>query len=188
MDTTPGKIQYNLSVFIHRSSQQQNFDFRTSTLNYILKNPKSPEIWKKLVHTCKWFFDKNSIVVLPCLHYDFYSSHEVCMICSDENCNYRCDRLNNLSNVPFKLWITQKLDIEGNKEYTNFAERLYPFIFKCDATTITLCNKVLSFKEFLFLTHDANDVSIATLINDENGKTVPFEKIVENLPKLKIIY
>uniref|UniRef100_A0AC35GBN4 Uncharacterized protein n=1 Tax=Panagrolaimus sp. PS1159 TaxID=55785 RepID=A0AC35GBN4_9BILA len=78
-------------------------------MDYILKNPKSSQLWKKFIQSCKWFFDKNPIVVIPCLHFDIFNINDIA-ICSTQHCNNVHDHLMKLINAPFKLWITELLE------------------------------------------------------------------------------
>uniref|UniRef100_A0A914PHU7 Uncharacterized protein n=1 Tax=Panagrolaimus davidi TaxID=227884 RepID=A0A914PHU7_9BILA len=150
----------------------------------MLKNPKSSKLWKKLIQSCKWFFDKNPIVVIQCLHFDnFYKINGV-STCSTQHCNGVHDRPINFIRTPFKLWITESLDIIGGDI---IAKCLIPRIYKCDAEDMNLFRQSLTVDEFAFLTNKVLDPTFATWISDKNKKVVSFEKILESLPQLQAI-
>uniref|UniRef100_A0A914R8G5 Uncharacterized protein n=1 Tax=Panagrolaimus davidi TaxID=227884 RepID=A0A914R8G5_9BILA len=172
-------------VFVHGSSKRQlYFAFPKFVMDYILKNPKSSKLWKKLIESCKWFFDKNPIVVILCLHFDNNFINNGFSTCSSQHCNYVPDRRIKLTNAPFKLWITELLDIfDGGI----IATSLIPRIYKCDAEKMDLFNQLLTVDEFAFLTRKVLDPIFATWILDENKKVVSFEKILESLPQIQSI-
>uniref|UniRef100_A0AC34GTQ1 FBD domain-containing protein n=1 Tax=Panagrolaimus sp. ES5 TaxID=591445 RepID=A0AC34GTQ1_9BILA len=172
-------------VFIHGTAQCQYFEFPKYVMYYVLKNPKSPKQWKKAVQTCKWFFDENPIIVIPCLHFDRNYTFDGYATCSTGDCNDVHDRHINLMNGQYKIWITQNLDI---KNEANVAQSLVSRIFKCDAKTANLRNQVLtSFKEFLFLIPEVVDLSFYGVIKENDSKFVSFDKILKHLPKLEEI-
>uniref|UniRef100_A0A914Q5N5 Uncharacterized protein n=1 Tax=Panagrolaimus davidi TaxID=227884 RepID=A0A914Q5N5_9BILA len=174
-------------VFVHGSSKRQNFALPKFTMDYILKNPKSHELWKKLIQTCKWFFDKNPIVVLPCLHCTDDDDDVVITTCSGGYCDDLCDRPVNFIFKQFMLWITHQFDMK--KECSiDAAKFLIPYIYKCDATAIRLVKQVLTFEEFLFLTDKVVHLIYAPGLQTGDNIPVPFEKIVESLPNIKNIF
>uniref|UniRef100_A0A914PWH9 Uncharacterized protein n=1 Tax=Panagrolaimus davidi TaxID=227884 RepID=A0A914PWH9_9BILA len=121
-------------VFVHGSSKRQYYAFPKFVMDYILKNPKSSKLWKKLIQTCKWFFDKNPIVVIPCLHFNKFYKIDGFSTCSTQQCNDVRDRPIKLINAPFKLWITELLEIVDLGGAA--AKSLIPRIYKCDAEDI----------------------------------------------------
>uniref|UniRef100_A0A914R688 Uncharacterized protein n=1 Tax=Panagrolaimus davidi TaxID=227884 RepID=A0A914R688_9BILA len=173
-------------VFVHGSSQRQYFAFPKFMMDYILKNPKSWKLWKKLIQSCKWFFDKNPIVVIPCLHFVNFHKINGSSTCSTQHCNYVPDRPIELINAPFKLWITELLEIVDGGGAT--AKYLIPRIYKCDAENMYLLNQLFTVDEFAFLTPKVLDpIFYATRIFDKNKKLVSFEKILESLPQIQAI-
>uniref|UniRef100_A0A914P5D1 Uncharacterized protein n=1 Tax=Panagrolaimus davidi TaxID=227884 RepID=A0A914P5D1_9BILA len=175
-------------VFVHGSSKRQlYFAFPKFMMDYILKNPKSGKLWKKLIQSCKWFFDKNPIVVIPCLHFDNVFKINGFSTCSTQHCNYVRDRLIKLINAPFKLWITEFLEIVDRGGAA--AQYLIPRIYKCDAEDMKLFSPSLTFDEFAFLTREVlGPVFFEMRILDKNKKQVSFEKILESLPKIQSIF
>uniref|UniRef100_A0A914PYZ9 Uncharacterized protein n=1 Tax=Panagrolaimus davidi TaxID=227884 RepID=A0A914PYZ9_9BILA len=173
-------------VFVHGSSKRQYFAFPKFIMDYILENPKSSKLWKKLIQSCKWFFDKNPIVVIPCLHCDDDYKINGIETCSTQHCMNVPDRRIKLINTPFQLWITELLNINDD---ANSAKHLIPHIYKCDAEDMDLFNQFLTVDEFEFLTRKVLGPSFLTCISDKNGELVPFEKILESLPQIQsIIY
>uniref|UniRef100_A0A914P6M7 Uncharacterized protein n=1 Tax=Panagrolaimus davidi TaxID=227884 RepID=A0A914P6M7_9BILA len=47
--------------------QRQNFSMPDSVTFYMAKNPKTAELYQKVIQTCKYFFAKNSILVISSL-------------------------------------------------------------------------------------------------------------------------
>jgi hypothetical protein len=173
-------------VFVHGSSKRQYFAFPKFIMDYILKNPNSSKLWRKLIQSCKWFFDKNPIVVIPCLHFDKDYKINGFSTCSTQQCNNVRNRPIKLINAPFKLWITESLDIiDDGGAAANF---LIPRIYKCDAEHMKLYNALLTVDEFAFLTPKVLDPYLyATRIFDKNEKPVSFEKVLESLPQIQAI-
>uniref|UniRef100_A0AC34FDR5 Uncharacterized protein n=1 Tax=Panagrolaimus sp. ES5 TaxID=591445 RepID=A0AC34FDR5_9BILA len=170
-------------VFIHGTAQRQYFEFPKFIMDYILKNPKSAKQWKKVIQTCKWVFNENPIIVIPCLHFDRNYAFDGYATCLTGDCNDAHDRHINLMNEQYKIWITQNLDIKNG---TDVAQSLVSRIFKCDAKTANIRNQVLTnFKEFLFLIPEVVNLSFDSVIKENDSKLIPFEKILESLPKLE---
>uniref|UniRef100_A0A914PTY6 Uncharacterized protein n=1 Tax=Panagrolaimus davidi TaxID=227884 RepID=A0A914PTY6_9BILA len=168
-------------VFVHGSSKRQYFAFPKFVMDYIHKNPKSSKLWKKLIQSCKWFFDENPIVVIPCLHFV-----NGCSTCSTQHCYGVHDRPVALINAPFKLWITELLEIVDRCAAA--ARYLIPCIYKCDAEDMRLYNALLTVEEFEFLTRKVLDaVFFAIGIFDKNKRLLKFEKILESLPHIQAI-
>uniref|UniRef100_A0A914PAM4 Uncharacterized protein n=1 Tax=Panagrolaimus davidi TaxID=227884 RepID=A0A914PAM4_9BILA len=171
-------------VFVHGSSKRQYFAFPKFMMDYILKNPKSWKLWKKLIQSCKWFFDKNPIVIIPCLHSDNFNKINGFSTCSTQQCNDIRDRPINLINAPFKLWITELLEIVDRDAAV---KHLIPRIYRCDAKNMYLLNQLLTADEFAFLTPKVLDLVFATWVLDKTEKVVSFEKILESLPQIQAI-
>uniref|UniRef100_A0A914QYN5 Uncharacterized protein n=1 Tax=Panagrolaimus davidi TaxID=227884 RepID=A0A914QYN5_9BILA len=83
----------------------------------------------------------------------------------------------------FKIWLDHKFVHEHGNVFP-----VIPGIYKNDATVFRLCANYhdITFKEFLLITGNAEKLYMKNhTIKYENGKVVPFEDIVANLPKLK---
>uniref|UniRef100_A0AC35FW15 Uncharacterized protein n=1 Tax=Panagrolaimus sp. PS1159 TaxID=55785 RepID=A0AC35FW15_9BILA len=83
--------------------------------DFYTKNPTSPTLYQKLVRTCKFFFEKNPILIMENLdacedstkyHISQNSHHE------SKNNNYECCIEIDLNNFSSKLWITLDLHIQ----------------------------------------------------------------------------
>uniref|UniRef100_A0A914PRN0 Uncharacterized protein n=1 Tax=Panagrolaimus davidi TaxID=227884 RepID=A0A914PRN0_9BILA len=68
----------------------------------------------------------------------------------------------------------------------NFVPSIIPHLYRVDAKLLYLCDLVISYTDFLFLSSNARDVIFYyTVIKYKNGKNVPLEKFVKALPKIK---
>uniref|UniRef100_A0A914QSZ2 Uncharacterized protein n=1 Tax=Panagrolaimus davidi TaxID=227884 RepID=A0A914QSZ2_9BILA len=168
-------------VFVYESSKRQYFAFPKFMMDYIRKNPNSWKLWKKLIQSCKWFFDKNPIVVISCLHYCRINGFSTCLTAQ---CTAVHDRRIKFTIAPFKLWITGLLEIVSTK--SGAAAKCSNRVYKCES--MFLMFQLLTVDEFEFLTHDLSHLELfGTRILDKSKKLVSFENILERLPQLESI-
>uniref|UniRef100_A0AC34G922 Uncharacterized protein n=1 Tax=Panagrolaimus sp. ES5 TaxID=591445 RepID=A0AC34G922_9BILA len=147
-------------------------------MHYMAMNPPSAEVYQKLIQSCKYFFVKNSILVLSGLYYE----------------NSRWEALINgewknidLSNNPNKLWITDTFYVYAKSDITVVSPIISKF-FKCNAKELILWEQILSYNEFMIIAPALEHFSLNLVtVKYDDGTIVPFEKLVEQLPNAKEI-
>uniref|UniRef100_A0A914PZ47 Uncharacterized protein n=1 Tax=Panagrolaimus davidi TaxID=227884 RepID=A0A914PZ47_9BILA len=129
------------------SRSSQLFSFPDSIMFYILKNPTTSKLYKKMIQTCKYFFIKNPIIVSPNSPYSLYL---------DKHCIGKTRFY--LSQLVCKYWITENFNFLFY--YTSILTKLY----KCDAKKVTLNNEVISFNDLPMFTKTAEDITLNGVI------------------------
>uniref|UniRef100_A0A914QNS5 Uncharacterized protein n=1 Tax=Panagrolaimus davidi TaxID=227884 RepID=A0A914QNS5_9BILA len=157
---------------------RQNWPFRDSLINYITKTPSNSKAWTKLIQSCKYFFAKNPILVVEDLWWD----EEKEWLASLNNGEGPVE----FSKFSSKVWITNKFDATFTKPEN--VSLIIPKIYKCDANFSRLLYDVISYENFSFLSSNLkNIVFYNNVVKNENDETVPFEKLIAVLPKIKSI-
>uniref|UniRef100_A0A914R6G5 Uncharacterized protein n=1 Tax=Panagrolaimus davidi TaxID=227884 RepID=A0A914R6G5_9BILA len=146
---------------------QQNFSLPDSVIFYVAKNPKTAELYLKMVKTCKYFFVKNPIIIIPHLDVD--------------GGEYRCGRVPlNLTKYNCKCWITDKIVASaflcGSK---NIFSPVIPKLYQCDAKNLFLYFHVLSFNDLSLLISSAERIIFHNVVvKYADSSYVPLEDIV----------
>uniref|UniRef100_A0AC34FJM4 DUF38 domain-containing protein n=1 Tax=Panagrolaimus sp. ES5 TaxID=591445 RepID=A0AC34FJM4_9BILA len=157
-----------------KTYRRQSFSLPDSIMHYIAMNPSSAEAYEKLVQSCKYFFVKNSILVLSSL-----------------NCfSNGCETLINgewkdidLINNPNKLWITDRFNVKFNNDNTS-ASSIIPKFFHCNVKNLIVWEQIISYDEFMVLTANVERLEfIRATVKYDDGTIVPFEKLVDQLPE-----
>uniref|UniRef100_A0A914PET2 Uncharacterized protein n=1 Tax=Panagrolaimus davidi TaxID=227884 RepID=A0A914PET2_9BILA len=95
-------------------SVQQNWSLPNSMIFYIAKNPSSSKVYQKLVQTCKFFFEKNPIIIIENLDTcengtNYHISQNERLDCLENK--FECCIKIDLNKLSTKIWITQGLFI-----------------------------------------------------------------------------
>uniref|UniRef100_A0A914QMY2 Uncharacterized protein n=1 Tax=Panagrolaimus davidi TaxID=227884 RepID=A0A914QMY2_9BILA len=112
----------------YASAQRQSFSMPDSVMFYMAKNPKTAELYQKVVQTCKYFFVKNSILVISSLFY------------YGEKWSIGGSRVvYDLADTTSKFWITEKFyAIPANADVQNSLSPLIPKLFRSDAKAVMI--------------------------------------------------
>uniref|UniRef100_A0AC34FW11 Uncharacterized protein n=1 Tax=Panagrolaimus sp. ES5 TaxID=591445 RepID=A0AC34FW11_9BILA len=163
------------------SSRHQSFPFQDSLINYITKNPSSSKCYQKMVQSCKYFYIKNPILVVFKFGYD-EKRNDKCRIYSGKKCIQ-------MANITSKLWITDELYVSCiSPAKQNLFLSLIPKLYQFDAKRIYLWDHTLSFDHFCYLNQSTENIDLWRItVKYDDGSIVPFEKLIEALPKLKNI-
>uniref|UniRef100_A0A914YVE4 Uncharacterized protein n=1 Tax=Panagrolaimus superbus TaxID=310955 RepID=A0A914YVE4_9BILA len=141
-------------------------------MKYILKN-STPEVWEKLIQTCKYFFSKNPVFPVGAL-----SSR-----CTDGKWDGDCGIVN--TNQPIvKLWLYKSLDGDFPATLTS----LIPKLSKCSVKHLLIRGQNLNWEEYQFLTVSGLVTLfkfIGSTVKYSDGKIVTFDKLLENLKNVK---
>uniref|UniRef100_A0A914PY52 Uncharacterized protein n=1 Tax=Panagrolaimus davidi TaxID=227884 RepID=A0A914PY52_9BILA len=171
-------IYYRKAIFDF-NRQHQNWSLPDPIIYYIAKNPSTSKVYQKLIQSCKYFFEKNPILVLDDLIY----IHEKKRWSTSHG-----NKLIDMKNISCKFWITEFISTNYCCN-ENIISSIIPKIYKCDAKMLCLDNQIFSYNDFAFLVPNAEDINFkAVTVMNENGSIVPFEKFFEAIPKIKYIY
>uniref|UniRef100_A0AC34FGB0 Uncharacterized protein n=1 Tax=Panagrolaimus sp. ES5 TaxID=591445 RepID=A0AC34FGB0_9BILA len=147
-------------------------------MHYMAMNPSSAEVYQKLIQSCKYFFVKNLILVLRVM---YYKSNGWETFINGEWKDI------DLSNISSKLWITDRFFVYPNND-NHIASPIVPKIYQCNAKKLILYDQILSYDEFMVLAPAVEHLDfIRVTVKYGDGSIVPFEKLVEQLPKAKKI-
>uniref|UniRef100_A0A914YTX6 Uncharacterized protein n=1 Tax=Panagrolaimus superbus TaxID=310955 RepID=A0A914YTX6_9BILA len=141
-------------------------------MKYILKN-STPEAWKKLIKTCKYFFSKNPVFPVGHLRAGF----------ADGEWDGDCGIVN--TNQPIvKLWLYKSLFVNTPATFSS----LIPKLSKCSVQNLSIEGQNLTWEEFQFLTVSGLVTSfkfIGSTVKYSDGKIVIFDKLLENLKNVE---
>uniref|UniRef100_A0A914P0N2 Uncharacterized protein n=1 Tax=Panagrolaimus davidi TaxID=227884 RepID=A0A914P0N2_9BILA len=164
-------------------SIQQNWLLPFSIIYYIAKNPSNSKVFQKLVQTCKFFFEKNPIIIVENLdtfedgikyHYCQNKLHE----CSQNN--FQCYNID-LKMISTKIWITQGLYILKNIQ--NCIARIVRNNFRFEILSLAVVDNDIIFDDLKLLASFATRVLLwINSIKYKNGTNVMLDKILELFP------
>uniref|UniRef100_A0A914QRM5 Uncharacterized protein n=1 Tax=Panagrolaimus davidi TaxID=227884 RepID=A0A914QRM5_9BILA len=152
---------------------RQNFALPDSIIHYIAKNPKTWMLYQKIIRTCKYFFVKNPILVVPLLS---YIHDDVWVVDAD------VELLIDLNKIKCKFWVTEEFDVlPGVNDYNpNILSSNILKLYKCDVIFLFLICQTISYNDLSFFISVAEEIGFKDVnLKDENGKILPLEKIIE---------
>lgn len=82
-----------------------------------------------------------------------------------------------------KLWITEGLWLWGNNPISSLLSKIAVY----DFNHLSLCNQIISFKEFKFLNAGGKVIELYLsniIVKDENDEKIPLEDIIEVIPNI----
>uniref|UniRef100_A0A914RAR0 DUF38 domain-containing protein n=1 Tax=Panagrolaimus davidi TaxID=227884 RepID=A0A914RAR0_9BILA len=173
--------------------KRQNFSIPESIIYYIAKNPSTPKVYQKLIQSCKYFGQKNPILLLHCLKYSDYSnSWFTCSKIGKKSCKEingkMCDDLYE-QKIDYeiiksqKIWITNRFEVMTpyHQEPFNIPKNIKPseFLFHALSTKFSMEKFIqigLSVKSC-----DLWDISVIK----ENQSTASLIEIIQCFPLLE---
>uniref|UniRef100_A0A914QU16 Uncharacterized protein n=1 Tax=Panagrolaimus davidi TaxID=227884 RepID=A0A914QU16_9BILA len=172
----PNFSEFRFSCF------RQYFSIPEPIIFYAAKNPTSMKLYQKLIESCKYFFIKNPIL-------NFHSLK----ICGNEwkVCKYNCYDcrwaetfcLNDIEKIQSKISVQYTLKIVSRTS-PNCASSMISKMKECNPVNLKLSYQNISFNEFLVFSKTLQAcILYETKIIYENGKEVPCENLISNLPK-----
>uniref|UniRef100_A0AC34FTT3 Uncharacterized protein n=1 Tax=Panagrolaimus sp. ES5 TaxID=591445 RepID=A0AC34FTT3_9BILA len=146
------------------------------------KTPLTPKYYKNVIHTCKYFFVKNPILIFHILFYNNKDGWTTFI----NGVKISAD----LKNVLSKLWMTEEICVFGrNEKNKNIVSSIIPKIYKCDLTELKIEDQDMSFGDLKTLSSNVKKLVLReVIVMYKNGSTVPFEKIVAVFKKLQILF
>uniref|UniRef100_A0AC34FQN9 Uncharacterized protein n=1 Tax=Panagrolaimus sp. ES5 TaxID=591445 RepID=A0AC34FQN9_9BILA len=176
-------ITHTRASFFSSYRRRQPFSLPDSIIHYIAMNPKTSEFYQKMSQSCKYFFIKNPILIVPRLSVTYFGEWNL--------------RFNNKSvdfkNISSKIWITCNIDVDNddnNGDDKYFSSNVVPYIYQCDIKELTLCYQIISYNDFIFLASKCEALWFwygVTVVN-EDDTGVPLEKLIEAAPKIKSMH
>uniref|UniRef100_A0A914QFT8 Uncharacterized protein n=1 Tax=Panagrolaimus davidi TaxID=227884 RepID=A0A914QFT8_9BILA len=146
----------------------QNFALPDSIIFYMAKNPQSSKVYQKMIKSCKYFFIKNPILVIPQLYYNPTDQWHT-------NVNERkvC-----LKGITSKIWVSQNMVLDSLR-FGQFNDISF---YRCDA-------KIHWYKKVSVINFFAPKCDKFRLYNsafaNDNGSILLIDAIISALPKLK---
>uniref|UniRef100_A0A914Q5T2 Uncharacterized protein n=1 Tax=Panagrolaimus davidi TaxID=227884 RepID=A0A914Q5T2_9BILA len=155
----------------------QNFSMPDSLIFYITTNPKTAELYLKMVKTCKYFFVKNPILVIDkALNYDDSQWSIMQTPC----------RRTGMKQTTSKLWIANGLIVSQKYSDTtetideNILNSIIPKLYRCDLYVLSLFKQIISYRDLPLLISSAKSVFFdEVVVKHEDGSNVEVQKIVE---------
>uniref|UniRef100_A0A914Q7T8 Uncharacterized protein n=1 Tax=Panagrolaimus davidi TaxID=227884 RepID=A0A914Q7T8_9BILA len=167
-------------------SIQQNWLLPESIIFYAAKNPSSAAVYFKLIQSCKYFFERNPILIVT--KFDTCPDNVNCYICQNsykdciENKRKCCIKID-MKKLSSKLWITLDLCLQYGTQ--NFTSLLCSKLYHSEIYCLGIRDKIIQFDDFKVLTTSANAVfSWKCSIIYSDGKIVMLDKILKCLPNL----
>uniref|UniRef100_A0A914P459 Uncharacterized protein n=1 Tax=Panagrolaimus davidi TaxID=227884 RepID=A0A914P459_9BILA len=175
-----GKISWPKS-----SSIRQYFSLPSNIIYYISKNPSSSEVYNKMIQCCKYFFERNPIIVVPNME-----ENTVCLNDASEcqKCKKECCIEIDLKKLACKIWFTNQLVI-WDPNIAEIPPLFLSKIYRTEIQHLEIHEKFVKYDNFKFLAFTAKDVYLNNVkMVYENGKDVPLEKILEEIPEVEQFY
>uniref|UniRef100_A0A914QK35 Uncharacterized protein n=1 Tax=Panagrolaimus davidi TaxID=227884 RepID=A0A914QK35_9BILA len=146
---------------------RQNFSIPDSVIFYVAKNPKTAELYLKMVKSCKYFFVKNPIIIIKNLHAD--------------GGEWRSDNLPlNLTKYDCKYWITDEIKASARGLVNqNIFSSIMPKLYQCDVKYISVSDQIISFNDLSLIISSAELISFNNVIvKHADSSDVPLEDVV----------
>uniref|UniRef100_A0AC35GNN6 Uncharacterized protein n=1 Tax=Panagrolaimus sp. PS1159 TaxID=55785 RepID=A0AC35GNN6_9BILA len=176
-----------------KPSKKQNWLLPDSMIFYIAKNPSSSKVYQKLIQSCKYFFEKNPVLIVTKLESCEEKDGINTIMCPNEYCECinnakKCCIKFDLKKLKLssKIWVTHELYVVfGVKNYTSL---LCIKLFRCEADHVYLNEKTVKYDDFKLFTSTAKSIILSkNLITYKDGSIVMFDKILECLPKVEML-
>uniref|UniRef100_A0A914Q6B4 Uncharacterized protein n=1 Tax=Panagrolaimus davidi TaxID=227884 RepID=A0A914Q6B4_9BILA len=133
--------------FCSTYNARQNWSLPNSIIYYISKNPSTSKSFQKLIQSCKYFFIKNPIIIVPEFHVTQFSNEITC-----------------------NIWITESLGIITDSPVS------INKIYQCDATSITISGQRLSINELIAFASKSEMLHLSNAVNRVGGAPEIFKK------------
>uniref|UniRef100_A0A914XYV4 Uncharacterized protein n=1 Tax=Panagrolaimus superbus TaxID=310955 RepID=A0A914XYV4_9BILA len=144
------------------------------------KNPSTSKCYSKLIRSCKYFFEKNPVVVAA----DLYCETK---ICSNKDCDgdEKCCISIDINKVTSKIWLTAGL-ILNCEHVSNYASLLYQKLYRYEMVRLDLCNQHIIYDEFKHLASCAKSILLINVqITYNDGSVVTLETILGSIPNVE---
>uniref|UniRef100_A0AC34FGM9 Uncharacterized protein n=1 Tax=Panagrolaimus sp. ES5 TaxID=591445 RepID=A0AC34FGM9_9BILA len=164
-------------------SLKQHFSLPYSIMYYMAKNPSSAEAYNKLIQCCKYFFEKNPILVAADLFCET-------TLCSNPQCDgdneERCCANIDLNKLSSKIWLTNNLSL-AEDNISIFASLIVPKLYRWKSVKFFLIQNGLMYNDFKSYAALLTDIDfyVTRIIDDDDGSVVMLDKILEATINIK---
>uniref|UniRef100_A0A914YBT7 Uncharacterized protein n=1 Tax=Panagrolaimus superbus TaxID=310955 RepID=A0A914YBT7_9BILA len=165
-------------VYTFKNPYPQHFSIVYDIIEYMIKNPSSGKVWKKLIKTCKFFYFKNPVLPVGALD----------VIC-DMKCRADGECFDTTLSFP-NLWIFDSLKANNDSVQTiiyDCVQLIVPKILKFELRILNVKAQELTWSDYQKLTSSGTIKEInlrdCRICNSEGR----IEKLFENLPNLEVI-
>uniref|UniRef100_A0AC34FK57 Uncharacterized protein n=1 Tax=Panagrolaimus sp. ES5 TaxID=591445 RepID=A0AC34FK57_9BILA len=165
--------------------RRQNFSLPDSVMYYMAMNPSSSKVYQKLIQSCKYFFSKNPIIVLHCLHFTddgWKVCAKECKMDNENSYDFGFDKLTK------KLWITDVLNTGVDQKLKKATPpSIISKLYHCKVKHCLLFKQEITFDELSFLASSATVLALVhCVVTDSSGSIVQIENIFARFSKIKI--
>uniref|UniRef100_A0A914PPB5 Uncharacterized protein n=1 Tax=Panagrolaimus davidi TaxID=227884 RepID=A0A914PPB5_9BILA len=158
----PKSLNRGKILWPENPSIKQNWAFRDSFINYICKNPLSAKYYLKLAQSCKFFFEKNPILIIG--HFESSGNYFVCPTKLDEyqNDNEKYHVEIDLSKILSKIWIAPESTC--NYGLSGYILLLLSKLYRCETSYFD--GKTVMIDQILGCLPNVEDFQMYTFRND----------------------
>uniref|UniRef100_A0A914Z6N7 Uncharacterized protein n=1 Tax=Panagrolaimus superbus TaxID=310955 RepID=A0A914Z6N7_9BILA len=158
--------------------RRQRFSLPDPIMHYIAKNPKNAKVYQKMIRSCKYFFTKNPLLIISHLTFDGYGWRT--WIKNDL-------KIVDINRFSSKLWIKESLSV-STENVSIVASSIVSKIYRSDFKILTLLYQSISLNDLLIFCSSVNGLTLKRVaVKNYDDTVVPFEKVIEQLPKVKTI-
>uniref|UniRef100_A0A914Z8S4 Uncharacterized protein n=1 Tax=Panagrolaimus superbus TaxID=310955 RepID=A0A914Z8S4_9BILA len=160
----------------------QAFSFRSPIMNYIYDNPSSPEVYQKLIRSCKIFYLKNPILVIQNLSYIHGKGWRYCI---EDECLGNCAKCKEIKmeSIQGKIWLAKTFRVctcPFTDEHSNLASTFIPKIYRYNANELIIYQQKLSYNDLKFLSTGVKECFLSCfVVKYDNGEKVSHEDIIK---------
>ena len=157
--------------------RHQHFSLRFNLICYIIENPSTSEVLLKLQQTCKYFFAKNKVIVVP--FKIFYDFDKVCFVDSKEE----------KVSIPLgkiKYWFNSTGSLNGY--WKPFCLFITPHVYRITLKKLSMTYDSLSLNDLNMLLSNKKMEEIYMYmvdIRDPDGNVVPVEYVLSRVPHIR---
>uniref|UniRef100_A0A914QVX5 Uncharacterized protein n=1 Tax=Panagrolaimus davidi TaxID=227884 RepID=A0A914QVX5_9BILA len=163
-------------------SKKQDWGYPESMIHYIAKNPSSVNVYQKIIQSCKYFFEKNPVLVaskLVACEENFEG--DICLNKTDEcrkNKGKCCVKID-IAKDARKIWLLEGLQIGGGTKIS--ISVLCSQLYRCEINCLEIWNKEIMFDDLKLLTSSAKKITLCrSSVKYNDGKPVMLDKIIES--------
>jgi hypothetical protein len=149
---------------------QQVFPFRDTLIRYITNNHASSKLYQKMIQSCKHFFIKNPIIIVPELSFNQRKRWHTQG--SRDSLGRPKGRKICLSKLTSKIWITGPLEIWGTTFFLPEVTSFMPKIYQSDATSIHIYG-TFSFNDFMVIASKCKILHLSSVVIINNDAVIP---------------